>query len=171
MGQQSSPNSRRSRFRVGFLCRAVSGATLRYLPDQLVILAQSMIGWTRSGDHREIHRMNSGSHDNSAPEPDHIVWNWDGKSIRVGFERLGTGPTVLLLPALSSISTRREMHPLQERLVSNFATLSIDWPGFGDEPRPPIHWRPQAYSAFLRHVLAEVAPHPLATIAAGHAAG
>jgi pimeloyl-ACP methyl ester carboxylesterase len=115
--------------------------------------------------------MNSVSDGKPALEPDHIVWNWDGKSIRVGFERLGTGPTVLLLPALSSISTRREMRPLQERLASNFVTLTIDWPGFGDEPRPPIRWRPEAYLAFLRHVLAEVAPHPLATIAAGHAAG
>jgi pimeloyl-ACP methyl ester carboxylesterase len=105
-----------------------------------------------------------------APEPDHIVWNWDGKAVRVGVDRLGVGPRVLLLPALSSISTKREMRSLQERLASNFTTVAIDWPGFGDEPRPAIQWRPDAYLAFLRHVLAEAIPRPLATVAAGHAA-
>jgi len=45
---------------------------------------------------------------------------------------------------------------LQERLASSFATVAIDWPGFGDEPRPAIRWRPDAYVAFLRYVLTEV---------------
>jgi Alpha/beta hydrolase family len=144
------------------------GVTLGSQRDQVPMPAQyvNAVG----GDESENQGMCSTSDSKSAPGPDHVVWNWDGQSIRVGFDRLGTGPTVLLLPALSSISTRREMRPLQERLAPTFATLSIDWPGFGDEPRPPIHWQPEAYAAFLRHVLAEVAPHPLATIAAGHAA-
>jgi pimeloyl-ACP methyl ester carboxylesterase len=100
----------------------------------------------------------------------HIAWNLNGQVVRVGFDRLGEGRTVLLLPAFSSISTRREMRPLQERLASEYATVAIDWPGFGDEPRPRIAWAPPIYSAFLRHVLKDVAPRPLATIAAGHAA-
>ena len=50
-------------------------------------------------------------------EPGCISWNWEGKEIRVGYDRVGVGPQVLLLPALSSISTRREMQPLQERLA------------------------------------------------------
>ena len=102
--------------------------------------------------------------------PDHIVWNWKSQAIRVGVESLGVGPTVLLLPALSSISTRREMRPLQERLASNFTTVAVDWPGFGDETRPAIRWRPDAYIAFLRYILTEVVPRPFATVAAGHAA-
>jgi pimeloyl-ACP methyl ester carboxylesterase len=102
--------------------------------------------------------------------PDHIVWNWKSQAIRAGVERLGEGPTVLLLPALSSISTRREMRPLQDRLASNFTTVAVDWPGFGDETRPAIRWRPDAYVAFLRYVLTEVVPRPFATVAAGHAA-
>jgi pimeloyl-ACP methyl ester carboxylesterase len=101
---------------------------------------------------------------------DHIAWNWGGEAVRVGIDRLGAGPTVLLLPALSSISTRREMLPLQERLAFDFATVAIDWPGFGDEPRPSISWKPAAYTTFLQHVLSNVAPCPYATIAAGHAA-
>jgi pimeloyl-ACP methyl ester carboxylesterase len=103
-------------------------------------------------------------------ESECIIWNWEGQEVRVGYDRLGVGPVVLLLPALSSISTRREMRPLQERLASDFATIATDWPGFGDKPRPPIPWQPAAYAAFLRYVLTHVAAHPLATVAAGHAA-
>jgi pimeloyl-ACP methyl ester carboxylesterase len=100
----------------------------------------------------------------------YITWTWNGEAIRVGLDRVGEGPIVLLLPAFSSISTRGEMRPLQERLARQFATVTIDWPGFGTEPRPPKRWEPAAYTAFLQHVLTEVAPHPFATVAAGHAA-
>jgi pimeloyl-ACP methyl ester carboxylesterase len=63
------------------------------------------------------------------------------------------------------------MHPLQQRLATRFSTLTVDWPGFGDLPRPAVVWRPGAYRAFVRHILTEVCPEPYATIAAGHAAG
>ena len=105
-------------------------------------------------------------------EPEHeIVWTWAGKTIQIGFERHGAGPIVLLLPALSSISTRSEMRPLQQRLASIFTTVSVDWPGFGDQPKPRVDWRPEAYSAFLNHLVTRVIPSPFATVAAGHAAG
>jgi pimeloyl-ACP methyl ester carboxylesterase len=100
----------------------------------------------------------------------YVTWNLNGQTVRVGFDRLGEGRTLLLLPAFSSISTRREMRPLQERLASEYATVAIDWPGFGDMPRPQIAWAPPIYSAFLQHVLKDVAPRPVATAAAGHAA-
>jgi pimeloyl-ACP methyl ester carboxylesterase len=103
--------------------------------------------------------------------PDRIDWSWQGKAVRLGVTRLGSGPAVLMLPALSSISTRGEMRPLQERLASTFATIAIDWPGFGDAPRPPVRWRPDAYRAFLADVLERVVERPFATVAAGHAAG
>ena len=82
----------------------------------------------------------------------------------------GQGASVLMLPALSSISTRSEMWPLQERLGPWFTTLAIDWAGFGDRPRPPLRWSPKIYRSFLAYLLTEVAPRPFATIAAGHAA-
>lgn len=63
------------------------------------------------------------------------------------------------------------MHPLQQRLATGFSTLAVDWPGFGDRPRPAVVWQPDAYRSFVRHLLAEVCPQPYATIAAGHAAG
>jgi len=102
---------------------------------------------------------------------DHIDWNWCGKAVRLGVTRLGTGPAILMLPALSSISTRGEMRPLQERLASTFATVAVDWPGFGDAPRPAIAWRPEIYRTFLADVLAHAVERPFATVAAGHAAG
>ena len=54
----------------------------------------------------------------------------------LGTESGGTGRKLLLLPALSSISTRHEMRPLQEQLVRRYSTLCVDWPGFGDQARP-----------------------------------
>ena len=102
---------------------------------------------------------------------DHIDWSWQSKALRVGVTRVGSGPTILMLPALSSISTRGEMRPLQKRLAPGYATVAIDWPGFGDAPRPGIRWQPDAYRTFLAEVLEQVVERPFATLAAGHAAG
>ena len=101
---------------------------------------------------------------------DEIEWRNQGNSVRVGVTWHGQGELVLMLPALSSISTRSEMWPLQERLGSCFTTLAIDWVGFGDRPRPPLRWSPDMYRSFLAYLLNEVMPRPFATIAAGHAA-
>lgn len=65
-----------------------------------------------------------------------IRWTADGKPVAIGLTRARSGPSLLMLPALSSISTRTEMRPLQERLAASFATVAIDWPGFGTLPRP-----------------------------------
>ena len=100
-----------------------------------------------------------------------IAWTWRGKTVEVGLDRLGSGPTLLLLPALSSISTRKEMWPLQEHLASTYETISVDWPGFGDSAKPEVDWRPEAYAAFLDHLVTHIVPQPFATVAAGHAAG
>jgi pimeloyl-ACP methyl ester carboxylesterase len=62
------------------------------------------------------------------------------------------------------------MWPLQERLSSHYRTVSVDWPGFGDQARPAIDWNPAAYAALLEYILDAVAPSPHAIIAAGHAA-
>jgi len=99
-----------------------------------------------------------------------LDWTWRGKAIRLDADASGNGPKVLLLPALSSISSKREMHPLQERLAARYSTLAVDWPGFGEAPRPQLDWTPDAYAAFLAFVLNSVMPHPHAIIAAGHAA-
>jgi pimeloyl-ACP methyl ester carboxylesterase len=100
-----------------------------------------------------------------------LVWTWQGTAVPVGISRLGSGPTILLLPALSSISTRAEMAPLQALLASRFSAVAVDWPGFGMGPSPRIRWHPQVYAAFLRDLLAGLIERPVATIGAGHGAG
>ena len=77
---------------------------------------------------------------------------------------------MLLLPALSSISTRREMHPLTQLLATRAHLIVPDWPGFGDQPRPPVAWTPDALSSFLDQFVHEEVPPLHGTIAAGHAA-
>jgi pimeloyl-ACP methyl ester carboxylesterase len=100
---------------------------------------------------------------------DRIEWSWRGTPVEVGVTRTGAGPVLLMLPALSSISTRGEMRPLARLLASEFTTVAVDWPGFGDAPRPAMAWQPEAYRTFLGELLDAVEP-PFATIAAGHAA-
>jgi len=99
-----------------------------------------------------------------------LEWDWRGANIRLDIASSGTGPAVLLLPALSSISTHHEMDPLAEHLAPRYSTVCVDWPGFGGRARPQVDWTPDAYSAFLAFLLTSVAPHPHAVIAAGHAA-
>jgi pimeloyl-ACP methyl ester carboxylesterase len=96
-----------------------------------------------------------------------LTWTWQGKTVDLGFDVSGHGPTVLLLPALSSISTRREMWPLQQRLSLRYRTVSVDWPGFGDQARVANDWKPGAYAAFLEYILDAVAPSPHAVVARG----
>lgn len=100
-----------------------------------------------------------------------ITWRCDGHDLQIGITRSGTGPALLLLPALSSISTRRELGGLQRELAPSFSTVAVDWPGFGEEPKPYIHWRPAIYAAYLRHLLSHVVENPFGIIAAGHATG
>ncbi|WP_157961858.1 alpha/beta hydrolase [Acuticoccus kandeliae] len=100
-----------------------------------------------------------------------VFWNVSGKRVAIGLTRAGTGPRALLLPALSSIATRFEMRPLQERLAGRYATVSIDWPGFGDRPRPFVDWTPVMFDGYLDFVLREICPQPDLIVAAGHGAG
>ncbi len=100
-----------------------------------------------------------------------LDWVTNGEAMRLGMTRAGSGRLALLLPALSSISTRAEMAPLAARLAPRFETLAVDWPGFGTLPRPRRAWSRADMAAFLAQLLAEVAPRPALVVAAGHAAG
>ena len=53
-----------------------------------------------------------------------LTWQHDGISIELAADWSGQGPLVLLLPALSSISTRRKMGPLQELLDANYQAVA-----------------------------------------------
>lgn len=99
-----------------------------------------------------------------------VEWSWGGKPVAVGLDQRGEGPGVLLLPALSSISTRAEMQPLMDCLAPVAQVFSVDWPGFGEQDRPDIRWMPDALSSFLDHLLREVVPQVRMVVAAGHAA-
>src|SRR5580692_8722139 len=97
---------------------------------------------------RRSRRPNSGSLEMISRE---LRWFWQDRDIVLGLDEAGSGPLLLLLPALSSISTRAEMHPLMERLAAQFRVVALDWPGFGTAPRPDLRWTPDALSAFLDH--------------------
>ncbi len=99
-----------------------------------------------------------------------IHWSWQGRELSLGVDEAGSGASVLLLPALSSISTRCEMHPLMKLLATRAHVIAPDWPGFGDQPRPPIAWTPEALSSFLDQFVHEEASALHGTVAAGHAA-
>jgi pimeloyl-ACP methyl ester carboxylesterase len=99
-----------------------------------------------------------------------LRWSWQDRDIVLGMDEAGSGPLLLLLPALSSISTRAEMHPLMERLAAQFRVVALDWPGFGTAPRPGLRWTPDALSAFLSDALAKLGARPHGVVAAGHGA-
>src|SRR6202040_3953567 len=99
-----------------------------------------------------------------------IQCKWDGASITLGMNEAGRGSSVVLLPALSSISTRAEMRPLFDKLAPAFRVSTVDWPGFGDLARPRADWSPGGLSAFLNWFLSEIVRPPHAVVAAGHAA-
>jgi hypothetical protein len=90
-----------------------------------------------------------------------LEWCWRGTNIRLDIASSGTGPALLLLPALSSISTHHEMGPLAEHLAPRYSTACVGWPGFGARARPQVDWTPDAYSAFLAFLLTSVVPHPM----------
>ena len=85
-------------------------------------------------------------------------------------DSFGAGPTAQLLPALSSISTRAEMHPLAHALAGWFHCLIPDWPGFGARPRGAAPLTPAAMHGFLDALIADALGPQALGIAAGHAA-
>ena len=56
------------------------------------------------------------------------------------------------------------------RLADRARVIATDWPGFGDLPRPPVAWTPEALSSFLEHFVRQELPPLHGTIAVGHAA-
>ncbi|MGH7246686.1 MAG: hypothetical protein ACREH9_01145 [Pseudomonadota bacterium] len=55
-----------------------------------------------------------------------LVWSWQDREIVLSLDEAGEGRLILLLPSLSSISTRSEMHPLMARLAGDFRVLAVD---------------------------------------------
>jgi pimeloyl-ACP methyl ester carboxylesterase len=100
-------------------------------------------------------------------------WRWRGVAIPVGYDLFGANTRArVLLPAMSTVSTRDEMAALARLLSRGRGVLVTDWPGFGDNPRPALDYEPDLYRAFLEAVLAHLGdlPGARAVVAAGHAA-
>lgn len=94
-----------------------------------------------------------------------------GHRIAVPCDGMGRGPDALILPALSTISSRQEMSELAKELAGHYRCLVPDWPGFGARPRERVPLNPGTFHAFLDGLIA-AAPGPYALgVAAGHAAG
>ena len=99
-----------------------------------------------------------------------LHWSWQGQALsawggRGRQRRVGT--------ATSSIKfdlELREMHPLMKLLATRAHVIVPDWPGFGDQSRPPIACTPETQSSFLDYFVHRDVPALHGTIAAGHAA-
>jgi pimeloyl-ACP methyl ester carboxylesterase len=101
----------------------------------------------------------------------HYSWIWQRQSIAVTYETLGNGSPVLLLPAMSTVSTREEMTGLATALSAQFQVTTLDWPGFGQSDRSALAYSPALYPQFLQDFVQYAYPEPVMAIAAGHAAG
>ncbi len=98
-------------------------------------------------------------------------WQWQSQPVTVISETLGEGAPILLLPALSTVSSRSEMGDLAKGLASRYRVTALDWPGFGDSSRLPLDYRPNLFYHCLRDFVQGNFAEPIAVVAAGHAAG
>lgn len=111
--------------------------------------------------------------------PSAFHWRHAGRTVRIAIsDRGGTGPAWLLLPALSTISSRREWQPFchaiserQPPSATRPRLIRIDWPGFGDSERPRLPYDADLLAQCLADLRREVCPADCGLIAAGHAAG
>ena len=98
-----------------------------------------------------------------------------GRQLRLVLERRGPqgAPLWLLLPALSTVSSRGEWTALAEAVGDQRQLVSFDWPGFGDSDRPAITYDAALLRSALRAVLSYLRTTTRqrpTVIAAGHSA-
>lgn len=116
--------------------------------------------------------MNAES-DASEARPSHDLFRYAFEStvFEAPLECAGTGPYLLCLPALSTVSSREEMRPLAQALGDMRRTVLTDWPGFGETTRHPVRYGPALLGGFLDALLAHLGREgPVDMLAAGHAA-
>jgi pimeloyl-ACP methyl ester carboxylesterase len=108
--------------------------------------------------------------------PGTFAWSWSGTPIPVTYELSGPAGAepVLLLPAMSTVSTRDELSGLARRLGRHRVVVS-DWPGFGDTASPAIDYDAALGRGFLHalvdHLEVEFGRTAFPVVACGHAAG
>jgi pimeloyl-ACP methyl ester carboxylesterase len=98
-----------------------------------------------------------------------------GHRLGVILERSGprSAPLWLLLPALSTVSSRGEWKPLAKAVGDQRHLVSFDWPGFGESDRPAITYDASFLRSALRAVLTYLRatqPGRITVVAAGHSA-
>jgi pimeloyl-ACP methyl ester carboxylesterase len=99
------------------------------------------------------------------------LWQWENRSVTAIYETLGQGAPVLLLPSLSTVSSRAEMRGLAEKLATKFQVFALDWIGFGQSDRPLLNYQAPLYQQFLQDFVKDTFSEPIAIVAAGHASG
>ncbi|MBE9114093.1 alpha/beta hydrolase [Nodosilinea sp. LEGE 07298] len=98
-------------------------------------------------------------------------WRWQGKTAAIAYDVRGGGPSLLLLPAFSSISTRAELDKLAQGLAQRYRVITLDWVGFGESARLAWRSRPAIYRALLKDFVQDVVPEVAGLVACGHSAG
>jgi pimeloyl-ACP methyl ester carboxylesterase len=98
-------------------------------------------------------------------------WKWSNQTLHIAYDRHGKGASILLLPAFSTVSSRKEWEAVVQVLSSIYQVTSVDWPGFGDSSKAAIAYDPILYEAFLPEFVTACFDKPLTVVAAGHAAG
>jgi len=98
-------------------------------------------------------------------------WRYGSAEFNIAYERFGSGSHVLVLPAMSTVSTRAEWHKVATALADKFTVTLVDWPGFGGSSRIRAAHSPALYHSFLRDFVRAQFSDPVMVLAAGHAAG
>jgi pimeloyl-ACP methyl ester carboxylesterase len=103
-------------------------------------------------------------------------WSWRGAPVPVAYELSGPAAAepILMLPALSTVSTREELKDLANQLQTRRCIIT-DWPGFGDTARPRLDYDRALCRGFLEalfaHLRGQLKRPSSPVLACGHAAG
>jgi pimeloyl-ACP methyl ester carboxylesterase len=117
-----------------------------------------------------------GEHNSRSTGPITFAWSWRGTPIAVEYEASGAAGAepILMLPAMSTVSTRAELKALALHLVTRRCVIT-DWPGFGDTARPRLDYDRTLCRGFLEnlvtHLHAKLERRSFPVVACGHAAG
>ncbi len=109
-------------------------------------------------------------------------WSCRGQSLSIAVtDTGGSGPAWLLLPALSTISSRHEWRAYSDAVIAASRArsdgdqpprlISVDWPGFGDSDRQHLPYSAGLLAQFLADVRRDCCPDDCGLLAAGHGAG
>jgi pimeloyl-ACP methyl ester carboxylesterase len=105
-----------------------------------------------------------------------FAWSWRATPIPVEYEMSGPAGAepILMLPALSTVSTRDELRALAHHLETHRCVIT-DWPGFGDTARPRLDYDRALCRGFLEELVAHLRDgqrrRSFPVVACGHAAG